>query len=169
MPFGEGGPELVARWLCAACTLAGLMALIHGTSLGRAMRATAENPKVAQLMGVRPDRVISATFVIGAALAVVAAFLAASYPYTKRFLALPQAYLGIAFGFGIPMGYAAVLGTVPLAGWVMLAANIAWAIAYDTEYAMVDRDDDLRIGIRDRKSTRLNSSHSSVSRMPSSA
>ena len=82
------------------------------------------------------------------ALAVVAAFLAASYPYTKRFLALPQAYLGIAFGFGIPMGYAAVLGTVPLAGWVMLAANIAWAIAYDTEYAMVDRDDDLRIGIR---------------------
>ena len=82
------------------------------------------------------------------ALAVVAAFLAASYPFTKRFLAIPQAYLGVAFGFGIPMGYAAVLGTVPLSGWVMLAANIAWAIAYDTEYAMVDRDDDLRIGIR---------------------
>jgi len=82
------------------------------------------------------------------ALAGVAAFLAASYPYTKRFLAIPQAYLGIAFGFGIPMGYAAVLGTVPLSGWVMLAANVAWAIAYDTEYAMVDRDDDLRIGIR---------------------
>ncbi len=82
------------------------------------------------------------------ALAGVAAFLAASYPFTKRFLAIPQAYLGIAFGFGIPMGYAAVTGGVPLAGWVMLAANVAWAIAYDTQYAMVDRDDDLRIGIR---------------------
>jgi len=82
------------------------------------------------------------------ALAVVAAFLAASYPFTKRFLALPQAYLGIAFGFGIPMGFAAVQGTLPpAAGW-MLAANVFWALAYDTEYAMVDRDDDLKIGIR---------------------
>ncbi len=82
------------------------------------------------------------------ALAVVAAFLAASYPFTKRFLALPQAYLGIAFGFGIPMGFAAVQGTLPpTAGW-MLAANVFWALAYDTEYAMVDRDDDLKIGIR---------------------
>ncbi|HEY0878528.1 MAG TPA: 4-hydroxybenzoate octaprenyltransferase [Zeimonas sp.] len=82
------------------------------------------------------------------ALAAVAAFLAASYPFTKRFLALPQAYLGIAFGFGIPMGFAAVQGTLPpTAGW-MLAANVFWALAYDTEYAMVDRDDDLKIGIR---------------------
>jgi 4-hydroxybenzoate polyprenyltransferase len=82
------------------------------------------------------------------ALAVVAAFLAASYPFTKRFLAIPQAYLGIAFGFGIPMAYAAVTGTLPLAAWLMLAANVFWAIAYDTEYAMVDRDDDVKIGIR---------------------
>jgi 4-hydroxybenzoate polyprenyltransferase len=81
-------------------------------------------------------------------LAVVAVFLAASYPFTKRFFALPQAYLGIAFGFGIPMAYAAVLGTVPSAGWLMLGANVAWALAYDTEYAMVDRDDDLRLGLR---------------------
>ena len=81
-------------------------------------------------------------------LAVVAVFLAASYPFTKRFLALPQAYLGIAFGFGIPMAYAAVLETLPLSAWLMLAANVAWALAYDTEYAMVDRDDDLKIGIR---------------------
>jgi 4-hydroxybenzoate polyprenyltransferase len=81
-------------------------------------------------------------------LAAVAAFLAASYPFTKRFLAIPQAYLGIAFGFGIPMAYAALQGSVPPAAWVMLAANVFWAIAYDTEYAMVDRDDDLRIGIR---------------------
>lgn len=82
------------------------------------------------------------------AYAVVAVFLAASYPFTKRFFALPQAYLGIAFGFGIPMAFAAVLDTVPLLGWAMLLANVFWALAYDTEYAMVDRDDDLRIGIR---------------------
>jgi 4-hydroxybenzoate polyprenyltransferase len=82
------------------------------------------------------------------ALACVAAFLAVSYPFTKRFLALPQAYLGIAFGFGIPMAFAAVSGTLPGTAWLMLAANISWALAYDTEYAMVDRDDDLRIGIR---------------------
>ena len=81
-------------------------------------------------------------------LSFVALFLAASYPFTKRFFALPQAYLGIAFGFGIPMAFAALRGGVPWVGWVMLAANIAWTIAYDTEYAMVDRDDDRRIGIR---------------------
>ncbi len=81
-------------------------------------------------------------------LAVCAAIIAATYPYTKRFLALPQAYLGIAFGFGIPMAYAATLGSVPLAGWIMLLANVFWALAYDTEYAMVDRDDDLLLGIR---------------------
>jgi 4-hydroxybenzoate polyprenyltransferase len=81
-------------------------------------------------------------------LAIVAVVLAGSYPFTKRFLAVPQAYLGVAFGFGIPMAFAAIQGTVPALAWVMLAANIAWAIAYDTEYAMVDREDDLKIGIR---------------------
>jgi 4-hydroxybenzoate polyprenyltransferase len=82
------------------------------------------------------------------ALAAVAAFLAASYPFTKRFFALPQAYLGIAFGFGIPMAFAALQNAVPITAWLMLAANVFWAIAYDTEYAMVDREDDLKIGIR---------------------
>jgi len=82
------------------------------------------------------------------ALSFVAAFLAVSYPFTKRFFAIPQAYLGIAFGFGIPMAYAAQLGHVPAVAWVLLLANIFWAIAYDTEYAMVDRDDDRKIGIR---------------------
>ena len=81
-------------------------------------------------------------------LSVVALFLAASYPFTKRFFAIPQAYLGIAFGFGIPMSYAALWGEVPLEAWVLLAANIFWAIAYDTQYAMVDREDDLKIGIK---------------------
>lgn len=81
-------------------------------------------------------------------LSVPALLLAASYPYTKRFFALPQAYLGIAFGFGIPMAYAAELGYVPMQAWLLLAANIFWVIAYDTEYAMVDRADDLKIGIK---------------------
>jgi 4-hydroxybenzoate polyprenyltransferase len=82
------------------------------------------------------------------ALAFIAVFLAASYPLTKRFLAIPQAYLGIAFGFGIPMAFAAQMNALPPLAWTLLAANILWAIAYDTEYAMVDREDDIRIGIR---------------------
>lgn len=81
-------------------------------------------------------------------LSVVALFLAASYPFTKRFFAIPQAYLGVAFGFGIPMSYAALQDAVPLEAWALLAANIFWAIAYDTQYAMVDREDDLKIGIK---------------------
>ncbi|HEY8117974.1 MAG TPA: 4-hydroxybenzoate octaprenyltransferase [Methylophilaceae bacterium] len=81
-------------------------------------------------------------------LSFAALFLAASYPFTKRFLAIPQAYLGIAFGFGIPMAYAALDYYVPMVAWLLLLANIFWAIAYDTEYAMVDREDDLKIGIR---------------------
>ena len=82
-----------------------------------------------------------------AQLSVAALFVAASYPFSKRFFALPQAYLGVAFGFGIPMAYAAQTGSVPLPAWILLAANIFWAIAYDTEYAMVDRDDDHQVGI----------------------
>src|SRR5205085_3319127 len=81
-------------------------------------------------------------------LSVFALFVAGSYPFTKRFFAIPQAYLGIAFGFGIPMAFAAVLGYIAPIAWLLLAANIFWAIAYDTEYAMVDRDDDLKIGIK---------------------
>ena len=80
-------------------------------------------------------------------LAFPALFLAASYPFTKRFFAIPQAYLGIAFGFGIPMAFAATRGSVPAVAWVLLLANVFWAIAYDTEYAMVDRDDDIHLGI----------------------
>jgi 4-hydroxybenzoate polyprenyltransferase len=74
--------------------------------------------------------------------------IAASYPYSKRFFSLPQAWLGIAFGFGIPMAFAAVQNRLPLECWLLLAANVFYSFAYDTEYAMVDRDDDARIGIR---------------------
>jgi 4-hydroxybenzoate polyprenyltransferase len=81
-------------------------------------------------------------------LAVVALAIAATYPYAKRFFALPQLYLGVAFGFGIPMAYAAIQWRLPAECWALLAANICYAFAYDTEYAMVDRDDDAKIGIR---------------------
>jgi 4-hydroxybenzoate polyprenyltransferase len=74
--------------------------------------------------------------------------IAAVYPFLKRFFWMPQAWLGLAFGFGIPMAFAAMQGRVPPLAWALLAANVFWTIAYDTEYAMVDRDDDLRIGMR---------------------
>ena len=79
-------------------------------------------------------------------LSVAGLFLAASYPYLKRYTYLPQVYLGLAFGWGIPMAFAAVQGSVPPVAWVLYCANILWATAYDTWYAMVDRDDDLRAG-----------------------
>lgn len=81
-------------------------------------------------------------------MSVAAVLIATSYPYFKRFFAIPQAYLGIAFGFGIPMAFAAVQDSVPAAAWLLLIGNVFWAVAYDTEYAMVDRDDDLKIGIK---------------------
>ena len=82
------------------------------------------------------------------ALSVVGAFLAATYPFLKRYTSLPQFYLGMAFGWGIPMAFAALTGDVPPVAWVLFAANIAWAVAYDTAYAMVDRDDDLKVGVK---------------------
>lgn len=69
------------------------------------------------------------------------------YPYAKRFVAVPQAVLGVAFGFGIPMAFAAVQGQVPVLAWLLWLGNLFWVLAYDTEYAMVDRDDDAKIGI----------------------
>jgi 4-hydroxybenzoate polyprenyltransferase len=81
-------------------------------------------------------------------LSFAALFLAATYPFTKRFLAIPQAYLGVAFGFGIPMAFAAVNDYIPPLVWALLTTNVFWAMAYDTEYAMVDRDDDVKIGIK---------------------
>jgi 4-hydroxybenzoate polyprenyltransferase len=70
------------------------------------------------------------------------------YPYAKRVVAMPQAVLGVAFSFGIPMAWAATQGQVPMLAWMLLVGNLFWVLAYDTEYAMVDRDDDLRIGMK---------------------
>jgi len=81
-------------------------------------------------------------------LSMVALAIAVFYPFTKRFFALPQLFLGVAFGFGIPMAYAAIQWRLPAECWALLAANVFYAFAYDTEYAMVDREDDAQIGIR---------------------
>src|SRR5271157_5304998 len=81
-------------------------------------------------------------------LAVFGAFLAVSYPFIKRFLSVPQLYLGLTFGWGIPMAFAAQLERVPRVAWLLLLANVLWVTVYDTMYAMVDRDDDLKIGVR---------------------
>jgi 4-hydroxybenzoate polyprenyltransferase len=121
---------------------------------------TRDRPLAARRVSAREALVLGALLALAAfalvlmlnpltvALAVAAALIAASYPFTKRFFPLPQAYLGIAFSMGIPMAYAALLGRVPGEAWMLLAANMLWTIAYDTEYAMVDREDDRKLGIR---------------------
>ncbi|SUX88229.1 4-hydroxybenzoate octaprenyltransferase [Chromobacterium violaceum] len=81
-------------------------------------------------------------------LSVPAVLIAASYPFTKRFFPMPQAYLGVAFSFGIPMGFAAETGEVPVLAWLLLLANLFWVVAYDTAYAIADKPDDLKIGIK---------------------
>ena len=127
----------------------------------RHVARTAQRPLAADLISPRAALMVAALLSLAALvltivflntltlqLSVVAALLAASYPFTKRFFAMPQAYLGVAFGFGIPMAFAAVTNSVPPIAWWLLAANVCWTIAYDTEYAMVDRDDDMKIGIK---------------------
>jgi 4-hydroxybenzoate polyprenyltransferase len=121
---------------------------------------TKNRPLAAGLVSVKEALWLAAAVTLGAfclvlalnrfaiGLSFVALALAASYPFTKRFLSVPQAYLGVTFGFGIPMAYAAVTNQLPAPCWWLLLANIFWVLAYDTEYAMVDRDDDLKIGIR---------------------
>lgn len=127
--------------------------------IDRHVRRTKERPLTSGKIGTREALLLAAGLALLALLLILplndltlwlsvpAVFLAASYPFTKRFLAIPQAYLGIAFGFGIPMAFAATLGSVPLVAWLLLLANIFWCVAYDTEYAMVDRDDDIHLGI----------------------
>ncbi|MDB5758769.1 MAG: 4-hydroxybenzoate octaprenyltransferase [Burkholderia sp.] len=171
-------PTLAALWLASAGHPPLYMVLIFtlGTVLMRSagcaindyadqdfdrhVKRTAERPLtsgriagweavlVAALLAVVAFLLIMPLNTLTKLLSIAAVAIAASYPYFKRFFALPQAYLGIAFGFGIPMAYAAVQDTVPVQGWLLLLANVFWALAYDTEYAMVDRDDDLKIGIR---------------------
>jgi 4-hydroxybenzoate polyprenyltransferase len=91
---------------------------------------------------------VLSTNVLTVVMSFAALAITLAYPYAKRFVAMPQAVLGIAFGVGIPMAFAAVRGQVPALAWILMLGNICWVLAYDTEYAMVDRDDDLRLGIK---------------------
>ncbi len=126
----------------------------------RHVKRTAQRPVTTGVIGVPAALAFGAVLALAAfalvlttnaaAIAWSFAALAVSiaYPYTKRFFSMPQAVLGVAFSFGIPMAFAAVQGEVPALAWALLLGNLFWVLAYDTEYAMVDRDDDLRIGIR---------------------
>ena len=124
------------------------------------VKRTAQRPVTTGQVSVREALVFGAVLALLAFLLVLttnavavawsfaALAIAIAYPYAKRYVSMPQAVLGVAFSFGIPMAFAAVQSRVPLLAWVLLLGNLFWVLAYDTEYAMVDRDDDLRIGIK---------------------
>lgn len=126
----------------------------------RHVKRTAQRPVTAGRVSVREALVLGAVLALCAfalvlttnavtiAWSFAALVVTLVYPYAKRHVSMPQAVLGIAFSFGIPMAYAAVRADVPWQAWVLLVGNLFWVLAYDTEYAMVDRDDDLRIGMR---------------------
>jgi len=124
------------------------------------VKRTAQRPVTSGALSVKSALVFGALLALAAfalvlttnaatiAWSVAALAISLVYPFTKRFLSMPQAVLGVAFSFGIPMAFAAVQGSVPPLAWGLLAGNLFWVLAYDTEYAMVDRDDDLKIGIK---------------------
>jgi 4-hydroxybenzoate polyprenyltransferase len=171
-------PTLTALWIAAEGSPNAVLVAIFvaGTFLMRSagcaindaadarfdshVKRTADRVVARGLVSRREALAVAVVLAIGAAvllpflntaavqLAFVAVVIAATYPLAKRFIPIPQLFLGVAFSFGIPMAFAAVLGTVPAVGWLLMLANAFWVIAYDTEYAMVDRDDDLRIGIK---------------------
>ncbi len=162
---GDGHPTWIAVWIFALGTLvmrsAGcVMNDLADRNFDKHVARTKDRPLTAGLVSVKEALWLAAGLTLAAfclvlflnrltiALSFAALALAATYPFTKRFFPLPQAYLGVAFGFGIPMAFAALNDYVPALAWWLLLANIFWAIAYDTEYAMVDRDDDVKIGIK---------------------
>jgi 4-hydroxybenzoate polyprenyltransferase len=124
------------------------------------VKRTAQRPVTRGAVSTREALVLGAVLALAAfglvlttnAAAIVWSFAALAialvYPYAKRFVSMPQAVLGVAFSFGIPMAFAAVQSRVPMLAWVLLIGNLFWVLAYDTEYAMVDRDDDLKIGMK---------------------
>lgn len=126
----------------------------------RHVKRTAQRPVTRGAIGVPEALAVGAVLALAAfalvlttnaatiAWSFVALAISLAYPYAKRFVSMPQAVLGVAFSFGIPMAFAAVQSRIPLVAWVLLLGNLFWVLAYDTEYAMVDRDDDLRIGMK---------------------
>jgi 4-hydroxybenzoate polyprenyltransferase len=126
----------------------------------RHVKRTAQRPVTSGRVGVKEALLLGAVLALCAfglvltlrvetlAWSFAALAVAMAYPYAKRYVAMPQAVLGVAFSFGIPMAFAAVTGEVPWQAWALLVGNLFWVLAYDTEYAMVDRDDDLKIGMK---------------------
>ncbi|WP_367172347.1 4-hydroxybenzoate octaprenyltransferase [Aquabacterium sp.] len=126
----------------------------------RHVQRTAQRPLTSGRMGVKEALAVGGVLTLAAfclvlltngltiALSFGALAVSVIYPFTKRFFSMPQAVLGVAFSFGLPMAYAAVRNEVPAEAWWLVLGNLAWVLAYDTEYAMVDRNDDLKIGIR---------------------
>ncbi len=126
----------------------------------RHVKRTAQRPVTSGKVGVKEALAVGAVLAAAAfalvlttnratvAWSFAALAITLVYPYAKRFVSMPQAVLGVAFSFGIPMAFSAVTGQVPWLAWWLLAGNLFWVLAYDTEYAMVDRDDDLRIGMK---------------------
>lgn len=126
----------------------------------RHVKRTAQRPVTSGAIPVKEALAVGAVLALAAfalvlttnaatiAWSFVALAISLVYPYAKRFVSMPQAVLGVAFSFGIPMAFAAVQSRIPLVGWVLLLGNLFWVLAYDTEYAMVDRDDDLKIGMK---------------------
>lgn len=126
----------------------------------RHVKRTAQRPVTSGALSVREALIVGAVLALLAfglvlttntatiAWSFAALAIALAYPFAKRYVSMPQAVLGVAFSFGIPMAFAAVQSRVPLLAWVLLLGNLFWVVAYDTEYAMVDRDDDLKIGMK---------------------
>ncbi len=124
------------------------------------VKRTAQRPITSGKVGVKEALAVGAVLALAAfglvlttnAVTIAWSFAALAvtlvYPYAKRFVSMPQAVLGVAFSFGIPMAFAATRGDIPPLAWVLLLGNLFWVLAYDTEYAMVDRDDDLKIGMK---------------------
>ncbi len=110
--------------------------------------STKEALAVGAVLALAAFGLVLTTNAVTIALSFAALAITLAYPFAKRFVSMPQAVLGVAFSFGIPMAFAAVQGTVPALAWVLLIGNAFWVLAYDTEYAMVDRDDDLKIGMK---------------------
>jgi 4-hydroxybenzoate polyprenyltransferase len=162
---GKGRPDMVIVWIfvIGAVLMRSAGCIVNDIAdrdFDRHVARTRERPITAGLVSVQEAILLALvltllafvlvlhTNLLTVILSAVALLFAVTYPYTKRFLALPQVYFGITFGFGVPMAFAAQTGTVPPIAWVLMLANLFWAFAYDTAYAMVDRDDDLKIGIR---------------------
>ncbi len=160
---GHPNPTLVIIFIIGTFTMRAAGCIINDCAdrhIDAEVKRTRDRPLASGLLSVRQALALFALLLLGALmlvlqlnrftqlLALFAVFIACLYPFTKRFTHLPQLFLGVAFSWGIPMAYAAERASLPPEAWWLFAANFAWIVAYDTQYAMVDRNDDLRIAVK---------------------